>query len=620
MFIKSLRVDEGFFDGLHLEFAKGLNVLIGGRGVGKTSVIELLRFGLGAGGLTETAASEAVTHAVSVLQSGKVFIEIESEGRSFEVCRASDDSSPITNGEFEAPIVFSQTEIESIGLDAVGRLELLDTFVRNERSRDTAYAHAVASVRSHASALLETKREIEVLQENLPKRADLTREENVLIGKQKEHEKSNAGVKATQKKLDSLQNEISSASVMQRSLKDFANQASDWVGNLQKIQTPPSINRVAPLADDEIEKNEILKLASGIEKTFRELSNQVIDLHSRGTQQLETLEKLVDQTRKSKSNLDDMARALRKEIEAYAEGAGEISRDLGLLREKLALADDRTKQVAKLAEKYEQIIEDLRAAVRAIEAARLLVFKERKEAAERLSHNLAPTITVDVKHSARIATYDDALKDALRGSNLRYNEITPLIASSVSPEELIDMIKHSSFDDFAETLDIPVDRATRILHHLQHANLADILTAEVEDDVQFALLDGAQYKKPDQLSIGQRCTVSLTIVLENQLRALLVDQPEDHLDNEFIAQTLIKSLVRRSSESQTIVSSHNANIPVLANADHVICLNSNGRRGFVECSGGLDQPDVVTAIENIMEGGRAAFEKRVEFYGHEEGE
>ncbi len=45
MLIKRLRVEEGFFNLLDLSFSEGLNVLVGGRGVGKTSVIELLRFG-----------------------------------------------------------------------------------------------------------------------------------------------------------------------------------------------------------------------------------------------------------------------------------------------------------------------------------------------------------------------------------------------------------------------------------------------------------------------------------------------------------------------------------------------------------------------------------------------
>ncbi|MDC4713525.1 AAA family ATPase, partial [Acinetobacter baumannii] len=48
MIIRSLKVEEGFFNDLEIKFSSGLNVLVGGRGVGKTTAIELLRFGLGA--------------------------------------------------------------------------------------------------------------------------------------------------------------------------------------------------------------------------------------------------------------------------------------------------------------------------------------------------------------------------------------------------------------------------------------------------------------------------------------------------------------------------------------------------------------------------------------------
>jgi hypothetical protein len=54
---------------------------------------------------------------------------------------------------------------------------------------------------------------------------------------------------------------------------------------------------------------------------------------------------------------------------------------------------------------------------------------------------------------------------------------------------------------------------------------------------------------------------------------------------------------------------------VLANADHVVVLNSDGRRGFVTAHGQLEEPAIVEAITSVMEGGLEAFRKRAEFYG-----
>lgn len=118
--------------------------------------------------------------------------------------------------------------------------------------------------------------------------------------------------------------------------------------------------------------------------------------------------------------------------------------------------------------------------------------------------------------------------------------------------------------------------------------------------------------------LGNVCTVALSIILENKNRVLIVDQPEDHLDNEFIANTLIHSLIKRASLAQTILSSHNANIPVLGGADMVVNLDSNGRKGFIKHAGSIDSTEIRTAIESIMEGGKFAFQRRSEFYSGSE--
>ncbi|QHS27497.1 AAA family ATPase [Piscirickettsia salmonis] len=107
MLIKRLRVEEGFFNALDLEFSPGLNVLIGGRGVGKTSIIELLRFGLGAGNLSQSNNKESMMHALSILQSsGRVVIDIVENGVDMTISRSAFETAPVK--QFTPPIIFSQ--------------------------------------------------------------------------------------------------------------------------------------------------------------------------------------------------------------------------------------------------------------------------------------------------------------------------------------------------------------------------------------------------------------------------------------------------------------------------------------------------------------------------------
>jgi energy-coupling factor transporter ATP-binding protein EcfA2 len=184
----------------------------------------------------------------------------------------------------------------------------------------------------------------------------------------------------------------------------------------------------------------------------------------------------------------------------------------------------------------------------------------------------------------------------------------------MSPRELVEIVEDGNSEALAGLLEISTDRAAKLIGHLTDHGTADILTAHVEDDAQLELLDGVEYKDIESLSTGQRCTVVLPIILEHKDRVLIVDQPEDHLDNAFVVETLVKAILSRGEGAQLILSTHNANIPVLGNAAQVVVMGSDGRRGFIDHQGILDDRAIVEKITNIMEGGADAFQRRAQFY------
>ena len=207
-----------------------------------------------------------------------------------------------------------------------------------------------------------------------------------------------------------------------------------------------------------------------------------------------------------------------------------------------------------------------------------------------------------------------ALAEALRGSGLRYNDIVETLAQRISPRELLEAVETDDFDLIATRGSMTIDRAAKAVLALKEADLGAIATVQIEDYVSFWLMDGADYKEISDLSTGQRCTVILPLVLRHVERLLIVDQPEDHIDNAFITDTLIKAILARPANGQLFFSTHNANIPVLGNADFVIQMGSDGRRGFPLVAAPLVIPEVVDAITSVMEGGAEAFQKRADFY------
>jgi len=97
----------------------------------------------------------------------------------------------------------------------------------------------------------------------------------------------------------------------------------------------------------------------------------------------------------------------------------------------------------------------------------------------------------------------------------------------------------------------------------------DIEIVELLDLPRIELLDGDAYKDSTMLSTGQKCTTILPILLLESESPLLIDQPEDNLDNRFIYETVVKSVSEMKAKRQLLFVTHNPNIPVLGDAEKV---------------------------------------------------
>ena len=139
-------------------------------------------------------------------------------------------------------------------------------------------------------------------------------------------------------------------------------------------------------------------------------------------------------------------------------------------------------------------------------------------------------------------------------------------------------------------------------------NLALLETVDLDDAPTIELKDGAGYKDSVCLSTGQKCTTILPILLMESVNPLLIDQPEDNLDNRFVFETIVRSIQRVKKVRQLIFVTHNPNIPVLGDADMVIVMESDGEHGRSTMSGTVDHCE--KPIVNLLEGGADAFRQR----------
>ena len=123
------------------------------------------------------------------------------------------------------------------------------------------------------------------------------------------------------------------------------------------------------------------------------------------------------------------------------------------------------------------------------------------------------------------------------------------------------------------------------------------------------------------LSTGQKATAVLLLLLLESEAPLVVDQPEDDLDNRFITEGVVPIMRQEKRRRQFVLSTHNANIPVLGDAELILGLAASGeaKEGHAKIApehmGSIDIQPVRELVEEILEGGKAAFEMRRSKYG-----
>lgn len=141
-----------------------------------------------------------------------------------------------------------------------------------------------------------------------------------------------------------------------------------------------------------------------------------------------------------------------------------------------------------------------------------------------------------------------------------------------------------------------------------------------DDRVRVDVSDpGAVDRRPfDHLSAGQQRSVLLSVMLSaDRDDPLIIDQPEDHLDAQYIARSVVRQLEAAKERRQVIIATHSANLVVLGDAELVIPMVASDGHGHAEEPGAVDRAQTRELVCQLLEGGRGAFKRRGERYGFE---
>ena len=250
-------------------------------------------------------------------------------------------------------------------------------------------------------------------------------------------------------------------------------------------------------------------------------------------------------------------------------------------------------------------------------------FRYLDRAAKKISRKLRPRVDVTVTFSGNRKPLIDLLRDRVGGQlsetieKLRDRETISLTALADTCREGTEQLreKYDLTPMQARTIAEAKPEVFMCIEELDLPPTTTIRlnTAPVDEPPAWQTLE--------DLSTGQKATAVLLLLLLGSDAPLIVDQPEDDLDNRFITEGVVPRIRAEKRLRQFVFSTHNANIPVLGDAELILGLTASGEADGgttkvpLRHTGSIDEQSVRELVEEVLEGGKMAFETRRLKYG-----
>lgn len=621
--LRRVSTSSGFLEDCPIEFGPGLTCIIGSRGTCKSTLIESIRFAfdntkdysatvskedggdqtastygiiretLRAGSVRcEVVERSAVGDATYSLEREigaptRIFvdgvreharrdlldrIEVFSQGDLQRI--AEDESYEMRLALVDRPHRTKVEELKAARLDAAGRLAALGLQIRTARAQVATLEHEAAQLEAFQAQLQRSRDEAPVATPELE-------------SERAQHERR-------QRLLDSVKQVVNERD-------QVASQLSVALSTAKGL-----VHRVAVLeAESEDELGDAIELLRQVAADMERLSQLSASIESAD---LETTLKNLEQSVEEKSERFYRLRQEQQTVNESLKQQAALQRQVDHLLEQA--------RAAEVARHHEKDLLDKRRGLRA-EISRIddELYELRLAEIDAINREHNDTVQLTLGSTSSTKEYAARLSGLLSGSRIRTQEdVAAAIAQRIDASKLIDIVEGGQAQHLADLLDRDLGQMTRVVAHLaDHPQLYSLETELPAARLEITLYDRGHPKPVETLSKGQRATALLPLILRPLPYPLLFDQPEDDLDNAFIFESLIRTLRTLKEQRQVIFVTHNANIPVLGEADTVIVMRmASPTRALPALVGSVDERK--TEILNLLEGGAEAFLRRERYY------
>ena len=621
--IERIRFVGGYLDGLDIELSDYLNAVIGGRGTGKSTLLECIRYAFD----LEPKTQNALKQHKSVIESnlgkerGMVEITLRSatmHGRRFSISRKYGNQpvvvdeqgniSPYHPADLLPDLeLYGQNEIYEMTRDEASRNQLIERFLEGEHQHfDVDITKVFAKLKENRESInraLSQKDDIEAEVERLPKLLDQAKQYQIL------------GIEEKLKIIPKLEKEKQLKARVDEDVtrvKDAIEALKDSLPDT--VFLSDSALDGLPHADLFRQQRVVLDaLKTGVQQALVQLEQLALNAD---TQLAPLKQTLLEKQQTEEQNLE-------KAFKDIPASQGKTGRQIGAeyqtllkqieqIRPKQTTLQHRQAQIDELYGQRKKLLLELD---QHTSARATSILKSVKRLTRKLEQKVRLTLQPEGNRQAFVDFLSECNLEGVGPKRLAW-----VLDGDFSPSNLAATIRQGETElaqNFGVTGTV-ITALTRLpeikLLELEELQLPD--TMAIELNVTHGERE-AVFRPIDDLSTGQQCTAVLHLLLLDNQDPLILDQPEDNLDNAFIAERIVAELRRAKLSRQFLFATHNANIPVFGDAEWIGVLSVEDSKGMIlsEQQGAIDVPKVQELAADILEGGKSAFNQRREKYG-----
>jgi len=612
-YIKSVTINgKKFKDTIHLNHA--MNNLIGIRGSGKSSLLEVVRYGLDINLIKNENAdfdyknkllnallgSGGTVKCVLIDNQGKELIAEKTLGDTHSNVFNSDGELQIglkPNAIVRKPIYFGQKDLSNIG-DDLSTENLIGKLVGDK------LLHKKEVIEEEKQKVIQLLNEIKKIESKLARKPIYEEKlaslkHSIQIFKDKEIDKKLDKQIRFNKDLNFIARVVRFEDELIAALIEFNQEYEDGFSVFHNYQAKETTN--------EKDIKEVVKSLLEFETLFTKLSNTQTELAKKSKEVKGIGKKLKDKFGELKEEFDKIKREINLP-NVQADDYVKFTKDFDITKIQLSELEKLSKSKKELELKLSKTL----VALQKLWHGEFEIVKAEIESV----NSQQPTISVDDKDVKTLEIKlgyrenKEALKSYLnsnfKGTGIRESAYNSLVDHY---PDLISMFNDLNKKD-SQLSTLLTDGQFLTFKEYFKSNLASLLTYRTPD--KFEILFKGKLMK--EHSLGQRASALIIFLLTlKDSDLIIIDQPEDDLDNQTIYNDVIKVLKELKNDSQFIFATHNPNIPVLGDCEQIITCQYNNETIEIK-QGSIDNKKSRRDIVDIMEGGKEAFDNRKMIY------